>query len=112
MNTRSGFPEAVCVTIETFEKLISMDERRRKELLAEIAALRVRERVIGATQDAGWVTARFIEPRMAELRAVDGRIALIQEKLAKLVEQWSKPRPRQNHVWVETGEPSMLALMA
>jgi hypothetical protein len=122
MNAQDGIPQGACVTIETFEKLIRMDEERRKALLAEIAALRLRERVIGASEDASWVTARFIEPRLAELRAVDARIALIREKLTHLLASLAqakratppapKPAPAPCHVWMESHDPSMLVLAA
>lgn len=118
MNVADGIPQAACVTIETFETLIRMDEERRKALLAEIAALRLRERVIGASEDASWVTTRFIEPRMAELRAVDARISVVREKFASLLasleqaKRAAKPVQAPAHVWMESHDPSMLVLAA
>lgn len=130
MNTRNDPQYAARVTVETLEKLIGMDEQRRKELLAEIAALRLRERVIGASEDSSWVAMRFIEPRLAELRAVDARIALVRQKLTEFMASLAKPapapvaapasapvaapapRPAPAHVWVETHQPGMIALAA
>ncbi len=118
MKTQGAISEPVSVTVKTLEELIAMDEQRRKELIAEIGVLRIQERVIGATQDASWVSARFTAPRLAELRAVETRITMIRETLTKLVAELCKPAPQPAAVpapaarWVETNHPSMIALVA
>lgn len=112
MNTLASIPDAVRITMETFERLIRLDERRQRELLAEISALELRARVIGASGDAGWIGERFIQPRVAELRAVETRLAMIREKLHGLQEEWSKPQASPEPAWVESGSTSIVALAA
>lgn len=113
MNAVNPIPDAVRITMETFEKLIHSDERRRDELLDEIAALQLRERVIGATQDAQWIRERFIEPRLSELRAVEGRLQMIRQKLTQVQERWAQSeRAALVPVWLEGGSSGILALTA
>ncbi|MCC6234447.1 MAG: hypothetical protein IT580_17525 [Verrucomicrobiales bacterium] len=116
MNMLASIPDAVRTTLQTFETLIHADDKRRRELEAEIAALTLRERVIGATQDASWITRCFIEPRVAELRAIEARINLISTKLERLREEWSRPQPASLSLpatrWFDSGTPAVICLAA
>lgn len=112
MKAREDVPEAVRITMETFAELLRSDQRRREELQREIEALRLRERIIGATENARWISDRFIWPRLEELRGVEARLAIIEEKLARLREEWLRPRAAAPWAWVPTDSPSVLALVA
>lgn len=131
MNTLTSIPEAVRNTVRTFETLIQADQKRRRELDAEISALTLRQRVIAATQDASWITRCFIEPRVAELRAIEARLTLVGEKLAQLRAQWAAtpapasaapahasapaaPVPAMGMTmrWFETGNAAVISLAA
>lgn len=118
MSAYAPIPEAVATTIATFEKLIRDDEDRLRMLEAELATLRLRERVIGAMQDVRWLAERFIEPRLAEMRALESRQAILREKLREVRNRWvdrpAAPAEAQAPmvVWVDTGSPAELALTA
>lgn len=88
MNANEDIPEAIRVTMHTYERVIRSEEQRRRDLLGEISALQLRQRVIGATQDATWIADRFLAPRTAELNVVERRIHLVREKLLSLRRRW------------------------
>jgi len=81
-------------------------------LEAELAALRLRERVLGATQDVRWLAERFIEPRLSEMRAVESRLAILREKLREVRNRWVDRPQAPRVMWVDTGSPVELALTA
>ncbi|MBX3746023.1 MAG: hypothetical protein KF833_12025 [Verrucomicrobiae bacterium] len=112
MKAQEEIPEAIRITMETFVQLLRTDRRRKEELEREIEALRLRERIIGATGDARWISDRFIWPRREELRGVEARLAIVEEKLARLREAWLRPSPTTAWAWVPTDSPSILALVA
>ncbi len=118
MNMLASMPEAVQRTLQTFEMLIQADEKRRRELEAEISALTQRQRVIGATQDASWITRSFIEPRVSELRLIVSRITLVAEKVSRLRDEWQRPvanvapASADQNRWFDTGSPAVICLAA
>ncbi|MBL9139234.1 MAG: hypothetical protein JNK85_25420 [Verrucomicrobiales bacterium] len=112
MTAVEAIQDAGAITIEAFERLIRLEEKRRDELLAELTALRIRAKVIGATQDATWIQDRFVEPRLNELRQVDRRIEIVREKLDRLRDERSRAARQPFQAWVETGSEAVVALAA
>jgi hypothetical protein len=110
--TQAGVPQAVRSTMEIFEMMIRDDERREKELRMELAVLAARERVIGASQDVGWLRTRFIAPREEELLTLETRLATVRGKLQRLRAEWAKKQPAPLMVWQTADERDEISLVA
>ncbi len=88
MNACERIPEGIQVTMETFERMIAADERRRCELVEEVSVLAKRHDALAVEQDPSWMVESFLEPRLKELRTVVNRLQLIRGRLKKLQSDW------------------------
>lgn len=118
MKPNAKLAQTVVNALSAFEKLLRDGQRRRGVLLAELSLLRAKQRIIGATGDARWLVTQYIEPREAELSALEAQLHLFQEKIAEVRQQCLEvslaPTVVQvpSIVWMDTGSPHILALTA
>jgi hypothetical protein len=90
-NTDS-IPAAVQVTLKAFEKLVAIEEQRRRELLDAVSSS-ARQRLTDPNDRLQYLVAfaDALAPHLDELRAVDRRIALIRARLSEIRSRWGKP---------------------
>ncbi len=114
MKTRGKEVEILRCKLAICAKSIESDEWRRRQLLAELSALRLREKIIAATEDASWIGPRFVEPRAEELNALEEHLRGIRAEQVRLqavlADLLREPEPEPMPAWLEMG--SILSLTA
>jgi hypothetical protein len=87
-NPSKDIPEAVRITMKSFEALIELDEQRRCELVTDVSDFALQHRLGELPELKRRMVAVLLERRATEIQALDRRIMLIRNKLADLRDRW------------------------